>query len=136
VVSTLAGGVSGTNSAYADASGTNAGFNKPVGVAIDASGNVFVGDVNNNCIRKVTAGGGTRIGPSLFALTVRTLTLKHRCERVGRSFIDVNAPLLRPPSRVFVACVLFRLDFFSSSVFLMLQNDTSSTVVVTKNLTV
>jgi hypothetical protein len=58
VVSTLAGGVSGTNGAYADASGTNAGFSNPNGVAVDASGNVFVADSFNQRIRKVTAGGG------------------------------------------------------------------------------
>ncbi len=59
VVSTLAGGVSGTNGAYADAPGTNAGFNKPGGVAVDASGNLFVADTYNQRIRKMTAGGGT-----------------------------------------------------------------------------
>ncbi len=63
VVSTLAGGVSGTNGAYVDASGTNAGFLYPTGVAVDASGNVFVVDQSNHRIRKVTAGGGTRISP-------------------------------------------------------------------------
>ncbi len=61
VVSTLAGGVSGTDGAYIDASGTNAGFRSPYGVAVDTSGNVFVGDTFNNRIRKVTSGGGTRI---------------------------------------------------------------------------
>jgi hypothetical protein len=63
VVSTLAGGVSGTNGVYADGSGTNASFAGPVGVAVDASGNVYVADQNSNRIRKVTADGGTRIGP-------------------------------------------------------------------------
>ncbi len=61
VVSTLAGGVSGANEAYADGSGTNAGFNRPSGVTVDASGNLFVVDQNNQRIRKVTASGGTRI---------------------------------------------------------------------------
>jgi hypothetical protein len=83
VVSTLAGGVSGTNGAYADASGTNAGFRNPRGVAFDASGNVFVGDSFNQRIRKVTAGGGTPIVASLCALTVRIRTLRHRRERSG-----------------------------------------------------
>ncbi len=63
MVSTLAGGISGTTSAYVDGDGTNAGFKRPYGVAVDASGNVFVADYDNNRIRKVTAGGGTRIGP-------------------------------------------------------------------------
>jgi hypothetical protein len=74
VVSTFAGGVNGTNGAYVDASGTNAGFNYPVGVVVDASGNVFVGDRYNQRIRKMTADGGTRIGPVTLraALAVRT----------------------------------------------------------------
>jgi hypothetical protein len=63
VVSTLAGGLNGNQLAYADASGTNAGFYTPRGLAVDASGNVFVGDTDNHRIRKVTPGGGTRIDP-------------------------------------------------------------------------
>ena len=54
VVTTLAG--SGTNT-YLDGSGTNAGFYQPNGVAVDSSGNVYVGDVNNYRIRKITAAG-------------------------------------------------------------------------------
>jgi hypothetical protein len=85
VVSTLAGGVSGGIPAYVDASAKNAGFNHPYGVAVDASGNVFVADTFNHRIRKVTADGGTRIGPvtlrAVFA--VRILMLKNRRERVG-----------------------------------------------------
>ena len=101
VVSTLAGGVSGTTGAYADASGINAGFHNPSGVAVDASGNVFVADNGNARIRKVTAGGGTRIGPD---------TLHARCADTdiaapaptGRApYIDVDAALLCHPSMFF-----------------------------------
>ncbi len=59
VVSTLAGASVG---GFADAFGTNAGFIYPTGLAVDASGNVFVGDTGNQRIRKVTPAGGTRIG--------------------------------------------------------------------------
>ena len=54
VVSTFAG--SGARGAK-DATGTAASFNTPSGVAVDASGNVYVADENNNLIRKITGGG-------------------------------------------------------------------------------
>jgi len=51
VVSTLAG--SGMAS-FADGVGTNARFNNPTGISIDSSGNLFVADSSNHCIRKIT----------------------------------------------------------------------------------
>jgi serine/threonine protein kinase/sugar lactone lactonase YvrE len=51
VVSTLAG--SGM-AAYVDGVGTNARFNNPTGISIDSSGNLFVADSSNHCIRKIT----------------------------------------------------------------------------------
>ncbi|HEY1738698.1 MAG TPA: fibronectin type III domain-containing protein [Acidimicrobiia bacterium] len=60
VVTTLAG--NGT-AGYVNGSGSSAEFNAPNGIAIDSSGNVYVGDTNNNDIRKVTSSGTT----SLFA---------------------------------------------------------------------
>jgi streptogramin lyase len=53
-VTTLAG--NGTPG-YADGSGPGAQFNNPQGVAVDKSGNVFVGDTYNNYIREITPGG-------------------------------------------------------------------------------
>ncbi len=66
MVTTIAGGVSGATGTYVVGSGSNAGFDRPWGVAVDASGNVFVADFGNHRIRKVAAGGGTWIG--LFTL--------------------------------------------------------------------
>jgi sugar lactone lactonase YvrE len=54
VVTTLAGsGSPGSD----DGTGTEATFNSPYGVAVDAGGNVYVADMFNNKIRKITPAG-------------------------------------------------------------------------------
>ena len=55
VVSTLAGtaGVFGS----ADGSGAAAQFSAPSGIAVDTAGNLYVADLSNSTIRKITAAG-------------------------------------------------------------------------------
>jgi sugar lactone lactonase YvrE len=54
LVSTLAGtpGVSGN----VDGPANTATFNKPVGIALDSAGNIYVADTSNNRIRKISGG--------------------------------------------------------------------------------
>jgi RHS repeat-associated protein len=54
IVSTLAG--NGTQG-YNDGNAATAEFNGPMGVAVDGSGNVYVGDCGNNMIRKISPSG-------------------------------------------------------------------------------
>ena len=54
VVSTMAG--SGSAS-YGDGVGTSAMFSYPIGVSVDSSGTVYVGDINNHRIRKISTSG-------------------------------------------------------------------------------
>jgi hypothetical protein len=54
VVTTIAGnGVAG----YVDATGTNARFDDPTGLAIDGAGNLYIADNHNRRIRKMTPAG-------------------------------------------------------------------------------
>jgi hypothetical protein len=54
VVTTLAGN-GGTT--FADGTGTNATFNNPRAVPVDSAGNVYVGDITNHRIRRITPAG-------------------------------------------------------------------------------
>ena len=67
VVSTLAG--NGTHG-FADGNSTNAQFNLPAGAALDASGNVYIGDYLNHRIRKIdTQGTVTTLAGSTVGFT-------------------------------------------------------------------
>ena len=55
VVTTLAGTVGTSGST--NATGTAAEFNQPFGIAIDSSGNLYVAELGNDMIRKVTSAG-------------------------------------------------------------------------------
>ena len=54
VVTTLAGSIT---SGHADGTGAAASFYNPFGVAVDGSGNLYVGDTRNHMIRKITSAG-------------------------------------------------------------------------------
>jgi sugar lactone lactonase YvrE len=75
VTSTLAGNRAG---AYGDSQGVYAYFNNPTGIAVDATGNVYVADQGNNAIRMIIADGtvttyigGPTAQPSQMRLTCR-----------------------------------------------------------------
>jgi len=55
IVTTFAG--SAANKSYQDGTGTAAAFDSPVGISLDALGNLFVADSKNDVIRKITAAG-------------------------------------------------------------------------------
>jgi streptogramin lyase len=55
VVTTLAG--SAGTAGIADGTGTSATFNSPIGIAVDGSGNLYVGDTSSHDVRKITSGG-------------------------------------------------------------------------------
>lgn len=55
-ITALAGNIYG-NAGSTDGLGSTAQFNRPNGVAVDGSGNVYVADTSNNTIRKITPVG-------------------------------------------------------------------------------
>jgi uncharacterized protein YjiK len=96
ILTTLAGtpGVTGS----ANGTGANASFNKPSGITVDTSGNVFVADSLNHTIRKITSAGvvttfagtiGQATGPGLTpGLNSPTSVVK---DSSGNYFVVENA---------------------------------------------
>jgi hypothetical protein len=64
VVTTLAGSSQGSS----DGTGTNATFNRPIGLGIDSTGNIYITDLGNSRIRKITLGAD----PNIYAGTTFT----------------------------------------------------------------
>ena len=56
LVTTLAG-LAGSSPGSSDGTGSAARFNSPNGLAVDASGNIYVADTDNHTVRKVTPAG-------------------------------------------------------------------------------
>ena len=68
IITTVAGG--GANTLGDSSAATNASLSAPSGVAVDASGNLFIADTDNNRIRKVDING-------IITGSVKYFTLKH-----------------------------------------------------------
>ena len=89
-VSTLAGsGLAGS----ADSTGTKASFNYPAGLAVDAAGNVYVADSNNNLIRKITPAGvvSTVAGSGLQGATNGTAVANKRRRMLLKNGVKINS---------------------------------------------
>jgi sugar lactone lactonase YvrE len=71
IVTTLAGSGAAT---YLDGVGTLAGFNTPMGIAIDSLNNLYVSDTSNNRIRKIVGGIVTTLAGSGAATFVNGLS--------------------------------------------------------------
>ncbi len=86
VITTVAGNGGGTPGYTGDGGpATNATLSGPAGLAIDASGNLFIADMNNSVVRKVSAGG-----------TITTVAGKSSCGYSGDGGLATNALLCNP----------------------------------------
>ena len=81
-VSQVAGGGTGNTACTFSGTATTVTLAGPRGVAVNSSGNVFIADTGNNCVRKVVtttisqvAGGGTGNTACTFTGTATTVTL-------------------------------------------------------------
>jgi streptogramin lyase len=116
VVSTLAGlaGAQGST----DGTNSAARFGSPVGVATDSAGDVFVADVNNNNIRKITPVGTNGVVTTLAG--------------IGPGNADGPGPTARFWSTTGVAVDtagnVFVADYYNSTIRRITTNDVVSTI--------
>jgi len=80
----------GTTQGHADGAGSAAKFDTPMAVAIDGSGNLYVADTLNNCIRKIDTRGNVT-------------TVAGRAGHAGDNDGDAAAALFREPSGIAVS---------------------------------
>lgn len=90
-VTTLAGTAATVGSQ--DGSGANASFSGPQGLIVDASGNIYVADTNNQTIRKITAAG-----------VVTTIAIQ------AGSAAGLPVPLSRPTSLALFGTTLYAVS--------------------------
>ena len=86
VVTTFAGGVSGTVGAFRDGIGSQAGFNQARSVAEDVSGSVIVADRFNSRVRKVSPGGGTKMSQRVGS-RIHNVVERNMCARACMVFV-------------------------------------------------
>ena len=89
---TLAG--NGTTTATDNVVATSSGINLPYGVAVDASGNVYISDFTNNRVRMVPATSGTYFGQAMTANYIYTIAgiLSYTQENVPAITVPFNTP--------------------------------------------
>jgi DNA-binding beta-propeller fold protein YncE len=92
---TIAG--NGTAGYVADnVSATSTQINLPYGVSVDSSGNVYIGDYNNNRIRFVPKTGGTYFGQAMTANYIYTIagngTAGYVADNVAATSTQINKP--------------------------------------------
>jgi hypothetical protein len=95
IVAGTGGAASGKVNSSSTVNPLGSGFNQPYGVAVDASGNVFVADMNNNLVKEIVANtGGAGVGKVNSISTVNPL---------GSGFNQPSGVAVDASGNVFVA---------------------------------
>jgi hypothetical protein len=120
VVISLAG--SG-NQGFANGAGTQASFNYPQGVAVDASGTVFVADSNNHRICVISPTRGTSDDACVFVLFVLFVLMLYICVRVLClcSFLRLCMSVCEEEKEFVCVCVSQCMTLFGVSVCIFLM---------------